>query len=211
VAYEALTGRPAFDADTMSDLLVAICSRQPVPPSRIVRSSTAVDAWFARALAKAESDRFRSGREMLAALHAAGSAAERRRASPRAALWLLLALAAAGAIATGAWRLASERAGTTSASGDPSASSPNTAELEPTGPTTSSATMPSAAASVGSPAASASADSAGADLGASVPGADYNEGLPSAPTAARTAPQAPGSGQVAPSQSSHAFDQSEVL
>ena len=72
VAYEALTGYPPFSGRTMADLIVAISTRHPDPPSAVRATlGRAVDAWMDRALAKDPADRFGSVEEMAAAFRAA--------------------------------------------------------------------------------------------------------------------------------------------
>ena len=72
VAYEALVGRDPFRGDTMDELLSAISVRPHVPP-RSLRPELppAVDAFFAKALAKDPAERYASVAELVAAYHAA--------------------------------------------------------------------------------------------------------------------------------------------
>lgn len=69
VAFEALTGRKPFDAETMGGLAIRIHS-EPLPlPSKLNPDlSPAVDAWFLRACARNVAERFGSAKEMAEAL-----------------------------------------------------------------------------------------------------------------------------------------------
>jgi len=70
VAFECLTGRRAFEADTLGGLAVAICSTALPVPSRVNPALTQqVDEWFARACAREAADRFDSANEMADTLH----------------------------------------------------------------------------------------------------------------------------------------------
>jgi eukaryotic-like serine/threonine-protein kinase len=72
VAYEALTGSKPFDAETMGGLAIRIHSEPlPLPSTANTALSPAVDAWFARACARAAPDRFGSAQEMAESLAAA--------------------------------------------------------------------------------------------------------------------------------------------
>ncbi len=72
VAYEALTGKKPFDAETMGGLAIKIHS-EPLP--QITKTCPelppAVDAWFARACARNVDERFKSARELAEAFAAA--------------------------------------------------------------------------------------------------------------------------------------------
>jgi protein kinase-like protein len=79
VAYEALTGRRPYDSDSDDVMAVLLAHRSdPVPPA----GSAALDAVFARALAKAPADRYATVTEFTTALDAAirtpATAAHRR-------------------------------------------------------------------------------------------------------------------------------------
>ncbi len=69
VAYEALTGRKPFDAETMGGLAIRIHS-EPLPSPTTLNPSLppAVDAWFYRACARASNERFDNAKEMAAVL-----------------------------------------------------------------------------------------------------------------------------------------------
>jgi eukaryotic-like serine/threonine-protein kinase len=68
IAYECVTGRRPFDADTLPDLLMAIC-RDPVPPpSQVAAVPTGFDEWFAKATARDAEQRFRNAAEASTAL-----------------------------------------------------------------------------------------------------------------------------------------------
>jgi eukaryotic-like serine/threonine-protein kinase len=72
VAYEALTGKKPFDAETMGGLAIRIHSEPlPLPTASNPQLSPAVDAWFAKACARAVPDRFNSARELAESLAAA--------------------------------------------------------------------------------------------------------------------------------------------
>jgi serine/threonine-protein kinase len=65
VAFEMLTGRKPFDAETMGGLAIKIHS-EPLPLATTVNPDLpiAVDAWFARALARDVNARFATAKEM---------------------------------------------------------------------------------------------------------------------------------------------------
>lgn len=65
VIYRCLTGYVPFQSDGVGELIVAITSQTPRPPSHL-RAGLApgLDAWFQRALAKDPELRFRSAKEM---------------------------------------------------------------------------------------------------------------------------------------------------
>ena len=76
VAFELLTGRKAFDGDSVGALAVAICSGTlPVPSTANPALGAAVDAWFAKACARRPDDRFASAKEQAEAFHVAISGA----------------------------------------------------------------------------------------------------------------------------------------
>ncbi|HEX7601374.1 MAG TPA: protein kinase, partial [Polyangiaceae bacterium] len=76
VAYELLTGRKAFDGESVGALAVAICSGNLPVPSSVNRAlGASVDAWFAKACARRPDDRFASAKEQAEAFHAAISGA----------------------------------------------------------------------------------------------------------------------------------------
>lgn len=72
VAFEAMTGRPPFVAETIGGLAVAICNG-PIPRPSSVNPAIlpAVDAWFLRACARDPAQRFQSARELSDALQLA--------------------------------------------------------------------------------------------------------------------------------------------
>jgi serine/threonine-protein kinase len=117
VVYEALTGRPAFDAKGYEKLLLAILSDAPRPLDEAVDATGArlvspqLAAIVARAMAKRPEERFQSAREMareMAALStlaaegkdAEGEGAGRRSASPSETSAPLTTSDAAGARAS---------------------------------------------------------------------------------------------------------------
>ena len=69
VAFEALTGKKPFDAETMGGLAIRIHS-EPLPmPSKIVPGlSEAVDRWFERACSRNVEERYSSAKELAADL-----------------------------------------------------------------------------------------------------------------------------------------------
>jgi serine/threonine-protein kinase len=72
VAYRALTGRPAFEATQLAEMLHAALNTQPLAPSAIVPELTAdVDAVIALAIAKRPRHRYASARAFAADLRAA--------------------------------------------------------------------------------------------------------------------------------------------
>lgn len=79
IAYECVTGRMPFDATSMADLFVKICSAPLPVPSKFAPVPEAFDAWFARAMQRAPEKRFRSAQEMAEALAAVVPAGQSRR------------------------------------------------------------------------------------------------------------------------------------
>ncbi|MBX3232453.1 MAG: response regulator [Labilithrix sp.] len=64
-AFTALTGRCAFEADTLAALIHRVCNVPHPPPSALDPTlDGAVDAWFALAFAKDAALRFRSAQEL---------------------------------------------------------------------------------------------------------------------------------------------------
>jgi serine/threonine-protein kinase len=104
LAYEALTGRKPFSGRSLAQLLSSVLTRPTVPLSKVRPGlPVALDAWFARALAKRAADRFHSLEPMVEAFQRALQPASALRApgslGPRAARWAAVArsaLAAAG-------------------------------------------------------------------------------------------------------------------
>ena len=70
LAFECLTGRQPFESNSLGDLVVKICTAQPLVPSAIAAVPPAFDAWFARGVDKDPALRFASAGEMADALHA---------------------------------------------------------------------------------------------------------------------------------------------
>jgi len=65
VAYEALTGKKPFDAETMGGLAIRIHSEPlPLPTKLVPELSPAVDAWFMRACARNAAERYTSAKEL---------------------------------------------------------------------------------------------------------------------------------------------------
>jgi eukaryotic-like serine/threonine-protein kinase len=64
IAFEALTGMPAFSGASLGDRLVRICNGEPnAPPENLVLPAGFVD-WFQRGVSKQPEERFGSAREM---------------------------------------------------------------------------------------------------------------------------------------------------
>jgi serine/threonine-protein kinase len=65
ILYLLLTGRRAFDADTVPTILARVAHRDPPPPSRLVPSlSSDIDYLVQRALAKSRADRYPDARTL---------------------------------------------------------------------------------------------------------------------------------------------------
>jgi serine/threonine-protein kinase len=65
VVYELLTGKPCFEGDTLTAVLVAVASRHFIPLSRVRPDlGKAVDDWLDRCLAVQPSNRFQTVAEM---------------------------------------------------------------------------------------------------------------------------------------------------
>lgn len=64
VAFEALTGKRPFEGETIGAVTLAIHTTQPTPRTHRPLLPAALDAWFARALAKERERRFTSPKEM---------------------------------------------------------------------------------------------------------------------------------------------------
>lgn len=92
VLYEALTGRPPFEADTMFELISQVATIAPPPPSAWVPGlPPGLDAVLLAGLAKDPDQRFQSATDMMAALHPfleadaePGASTRRRTSSPLA-------------------------------------------------------------------------------------------------------------------------------
>jgi serine/threonine protein kinase/CheY-like chemotaxis protein len=68
-AYTALTGVVAFDGESVPEILLKLCVKPlPVPSAINPNLSPAVDAWFAKACARAPKDRFQTPTELAQAL-----------------------------------------------------------------------------------------------------------------------------------------------
>ncbi|HEY4119199.1 MAG TPA: serine/threonine-protein kinase [Byssovorax sp.] len=70
IAFECVTGRRPFDAETMGDLLLEVCTSEVPVPSEIAGTPAAFDAWFARGVARPPDERFQSARELAQGLRA---------------------------------------------------------------------------------------------------------------------------------------------
>jgi serine/threonine protein kinase len=65
VAFECLTGKRPFEADSLASLLVRICTHPSPRPSDLAKVPAGFDAWFLRATSKDRSRRFQSARELV--------------------------------------------------------------------------------------------------------------------------------------------------
>jgi serine/threonine protein kinase len=74
LAFECLTGRHPFESGSLGDLVVKICTAEPLVPSQVAPVPPAFDAWFARGVDKDPAARFASAAEMAETLHALLSA-----------------------------------------------------------------------------------------------------------------------------------------
>jgi serine/threonine-protein kinase len=87
VAYECLTGRPAFGNESLGLICLAVDAGQYIPPSQFVPSlPPAVDAWFARAFRRNILARFQCARDMERAWVSAHAATIGRRDTPPMAM-----------------------------------------------------------------------------------------------------------------------------
>jgi TIR domain-containing protein/protein kinase-like protein len=68
VAFECLTGRPAFIGDSSAALTIKVASGVPPSPSSVGRVPSGFDAWFAQATDRDPERRFRTSEEMERAL-----------------------------------------------------------------------------------------------------------------------------------------------
>ncbi|MEN9581817.1 MAG: hypothetical protein RJA70_4826, partial [Pseudomonadota bacterium] len=121
IAYRSVTGVLPFDGQALGDLLVKICTQEPVRVSGLVPVPRGFDEWVSRSLAKEPELRFASAEEQgraLAQLSRPGGEpfstaahspkpvelfeprARRRSANP---LWAVLGLGCIGALGTTAW------------------------------------------------------------------------------------------------------------
>ena len=72
VAYHCLTGVVPFGGNSLSELLIGIVSKEPVPVTRLAPGlPRAVDDWFQRALDKNPARRFASAKDLAQAFHMA--------------------------------------------------------------------------------------------------------------------------------------------
>ena len=72
VVYYCLTGSFPFGGESLTDLLVGIVSKDPIPATRFTHSlPRAVDDWFTRALDKKPARRFQSAKDFAQAFHMA--------------------------------------------------------------------------------------------------------------------------------------------
>jgi serine/threonine-protein kinase len=117
IAYECLSGRPPFAAESLGELVLQICAWPLPTPSTAAAVPVGFDAWFARACAREPAARFPSVAAMAAALaaldraHTAPAALaptsrpRRRRAwrSRRRRRWLAVAAGIAASRRSPAW------------------------------------------------------------------------------------------------------------
>ncbi len=68
--YEMLTGKPPFRGDTFNELMMAIGSEAPSPPSAYRKAAAPLDDIVLKALAKRGEDRYQDAKAMLEALRA---------------------------------------------------------------------------------------------------------------------------------------------
>jgi hypothetical protein len=68
IAFEALTGTPAFSGNTTGERLVQICSGEPNLVPVDVTLPAGFTAWFQKGVHKLPAQRFASARELAAAL-----------------------------------------------------------------------------------------------------------------------------------------------
>ncbi len=81
IAFECLTGRRPFEADTIGGLVLAICA-EPIPvPSRVANVPPGFDAWFARGTSRDPRGRFQSVKRQMEALRELCGAEVARRGS----------------------------------------------------------------------------------------------------------------------------------
>ncbi len=60
LAYECVTGKRPFEADTLPDLLMSICRDPMLPPSKVALVPRGFDEWFARVAARDVRERFQT-------------------------------------------------------------------------------------------------------------------------------------------------------
>jgi serine/threonine-protein kinase len=70
IAFECVCGKMPFEATSLGDLFMRICSAPLPVPSKFGPASEAFDAWFARAMDRNPEKRFQSAKEMAEALAA---------------------------------------------------------------------------------------------------------------------------------------------
>jgi serine/threonine-protein kinase len=88
LAFECLTGRQPFESSSLGDLVVKICTTEPLLPSSVAALPASFDRWFLRGVEKDPEQRFSTAAEMAAELHALLAAEglgaqERPRSVPR--------------------------------------------------------------------------------------------------------------------------------
>jgi serine/threonine-protein kinase len=79
IAFECVTGKMPFEATSLGDLFMRICSAPLPVPSKFGPASEAFDAWFAKAMQRDPEKRFQSAKEMAEALAAIVPAGAARR------------------------------------------------------------------------------------------------------------------------------------
>lgn len=70
MAYECVTGKRPFEADTLPDLLMAICRDPFQPPSQVAAVPAGFDDWFSQMAEREVSQRFQSVEAAMVALSA---------------------------------------------------------------------------------------------------------------------------------------------
>jgi serine/threonine-protein kinase len=177
IAFKAVTGRKPFEGELLLEMVVKICSSEPMKPSQVAPDlGPEVDRFFERALCRDPAGRFQSARELVTAFAElargrgapvptlnlsgtyAGAAAPSIRPAPPSALPRVIAIGAAAAVGIGLgvawWSFGGTGGATQSAVGQappPVASSAAVASPSP------SDAAPTATASEAAPISSATA------------------------------------------------------
>ncbi|MCA9593097.1 MAG: serine/threonine protein kinase [Myxococcales bacterium] len=75
IAFNCVTGRRPFESEALGDLILGICTRDPIAPSSLCSVPSAFDDWFSKAVAKDPDLRFQNVRELVAGLQLVAEAA----------------------------------------------------------------------------------------------------------------------------------------
>jgi serine/threonine-protein kinase len=218
IAFECVCGKMPFEATSLGDLFMRICSAPLPVPSKFGPATEAFDAWFARAMQRDPEKRFQSAKEMaeaLAALVPAGAARrtvksdlfrDNAQASPwsgdkesnpksLAVIALVAALSTVAIVSVALWLFArKDPEPSPPPSGSPSAVSPaSPPEASPSSSALSPLPLPNNTAPTSSPSAPIVTPS----------GAAPTQSSPSAPT---SPPSAPATGNKPPKQGGRAED-----